>query len=163
MKHIVQVPAPAIVNRAVHSMAVIVAVLFAFHFARLSGFSAGAVAIALLAALFAAASLALRRTISIDRGQQCIVTTVTLLSLPLHVRKEALPGMAWAGVRRDLPDLVVEVGTPADEAVEVLRFRNAFGAREKEVSEACSALARSLGLEDRSPATFDPAARTPNP
>jgi len=149
MKHIVQVPAPAIVNRAVHSMAVIVVILFAFHFARLSGFTVGAVAIALLVALVAAGSLALRRTISIDAERQCIATSVTLLSIPLHKRTETLPGMAWAGVRSDLPDLVVEVGTLADEAVEILRFRNAFGAREKEVSEACSALARSLGLEDR--------------
>jgi hypothetical protein len=150
MKHIVQVPAPAIVNRAVHSMVVIVVILFAFHFARLAGFTAGSMALAFFAALVAAGSLALRRTIAIDAEQQSIITTVTLLSIPLHTRREALPGMAWAGVRTDLPDLVVEVGTPADEAVEILRFRNAFGAREKEVSEACSALARALGLEDRS-------------
>lgn len=149
MKHIVQVPGPAIVNRAVHSMAVIVVVLFAFHFARLSGFAAGALAIAVLVAVIAAGSLALRRTISIDTEQQRIATTVTLFSIPLHVRTEALPGMAWVGVRSDLPDLVVEVGTPADEVVEIQRFRNAYGAREREVSETCSALARALGLEDK--------------
>jgi hypothetical protein len=72
-----------------------------------------------------------------------------MFSIPLHVRTEALPGMAWVGVRSDLPDLVIELGTHADEAVEILRFRNAFGAREREVSEVCSTLARTLGLKDR--------------
>lgn len=150
MKHIVQVHAPAIVNRAVHSMAVIVVILFAFHFARLSGFAVGAVAIAILVALIAGGTFALRRTISIDTEKQTVDTTVALFSVPLHVHAEALPGMAWVGVRSDLPDLVVEVGTPADEVVEIQRFRNAYGAREREVSQACSALARALGLEDRS-------------
>ena len=149
MKHIVQVPGPAIVNRAVHTMAVIVVILFSFHFARLSGFSAGAMIIAFIVALVAAGSLALRRTVCVDAEQQRIDTTVTLLSIPLHMRSVALPGMAWAGVRSDLPDLVVEVGTPADEAVEILRFRNAFASRETEATEACSTLARALGMEDR--------------
>lgn len=149
MKHIVQIPGPAIVNRAVHSMAVIVVILFAFHFARLSGFAAGTVAVAILVALIATGTFALRRSISIDTEQQRVDTTVMLFSLPLHVHKEALPGMAWVGVRSDLPDLVVELGTPADEVVEIQRFRNAFGAREREVSETCSALARALGLEDK--------------
>lgn len=149
MKHTVQVPGPAIVNRAVHSMAVIVIILFAFHFSRLSEFSAGSVATAILVALIAVASLALRRTITVDTERQGVVTTVTLLSIPLRKRTVALPGMAWAGVRSDLPDLVVEVGTSADYAVEILRFRNAFGVREGEVSEACSSLARTLGLQDR--------------
>lgn len=136
-------------NRAVHSMVVIVVILFAFHFARLSGFSAGAMAIAALVALLASVSLALRRTVSIDTDQQRIDITVSLFSIRLHTRTEALPGMAWVGVRSDLPDLVVEVGTPADNAVEILRFKNAFGGRENEVSESCSALARALGLEHR--------------
>ncbi|WP_420473556.1 hypothetical protein [Noviherbaspirillum sp. ST9] len=149
MKHIVQVPGPAIVNRAVHGMVVIVVILFAFHFARLSGFAASAVAIALLVAMLAILSAALRRTVSIDSEQHRIDTTVSLLSIPLHTRTETLPGMAWVGVRSDLPDLVVEVGTPADESVEVLRFRNGFGARENEVSQSCLALAKALGLECR--------------
>lgn len=161
MKHLVQVPGPAIVNRAVHSMAVIVVVLFAFHFARLLDFAGIAVATALLVAMIAAGSLALRRSISVDTEKQTIDTTVTLFSIPLHVRTEALPGMAWVGVRSDLPDLVVEVGTPADEAVEILRFRNAFGAREREVLETCSALARALALEDKGHDSVAAARRVP--
>ena len=149
MKHIVQLPGPAIVNRAVHTMVVIVVALFAFHFTRLAEFSATAVAGALLAVLAALASLGLRRMVSVDADAQQVVTTVTLFSFPLRKHSEPLPGMAWAGVRSDLPDLVVEVGTPAGEAVEVQRFRNAYGNRESEAVAACSKLAQALQMEDR--------------
>ncbi|OWW21737.1 hypothetical protein [Noviherbaspirillum denitrificans] len=149
MKHVVQLPGPAIVNRAVHTMVVMVVALFAFHFARLAGFSAAAVAGAMLAVLVALASLGLRRMVSVDAGAQQVVTTVTLFSIPLREHNDPLPGMAWAGVRSDLPDLVVEVGTPSGEAVEVQRFRNAYGHRESEAIAACSKLAQALHMEDR--------------
>lgn len=149
MQHIVQLPGPAFINRAVHFMAVIVVILFAFHFARLAGFTAGAILAAAAVALAAAASMGLRRQISVDASAQRVTTTVMLLSIPLHTRITALPGMAWAGVRRDLPDLVVDVGSTSGEAVEVLRFRNAYGAGEDMAADACSRLARALQLEDR--------------
>ena len=149
MKHVVELPGPAIVNRAVHSMAVIVIILFASHFARLSGFSAAATAIAALVALAAACTFALRRSVSVDSDAQTITTTITGFSMPLRTRREHLPGMAWCGVRSDLPDLVVEVGNPEENAVEVLRFRNAYGSREKEVADACTRLAAALQIEDR--------------
>jgi len=149
MKHIVELPGPAIVNRAVHSMAVIVAILFAFHFARLAGFSATAVSVALLVALAALGSFGLRRTVSVDTDARCVTRAVTLFSVPIRTRRMALPGIAWSGVRSDLPDLVVEAGTAADETVEILRFRNAYGSRESEATDACSRLAGALQIEDR--------------
>lgn len=149
MKTIVELPGPAVVNRAVHTMAVIVIILFAFHFARLSGFSGTATSIAVLVSLLAAGSFALRRTISVDREAGHITRTITAFSVPLYARHLALPGMAWCGLRSDLPDVVVEVGLADGHAVEVLRFRNAYGRNEADAAQACSRLADALQIEDR--------------
>ncbi|HZW20724.1 hypothetical protein [Noviherbaspirillum sp.] len=146
MKHVLPLPGPAVVNRAVHSMAVIVIILFAFHFARLSGFSGAAVAVAVLVSLVAAASFGLRRTISVDKEEGCITRTLWVFSVPLRTRRRVLAGIAWCGVREDLPDLVIEVGSPDGDAEEVLRFRNGYGNRESEARAACSALAEALGI-----------------
>ena len=94
MKHIVELPAPAMINRPVHSMAVIVVVLFAFHFARLAGFSAGAITLALIAAVLAGASLGLRRALVIDSASHSITNTVTFFSVPVRWHRIELPGMA---------------------------------------------------------------------
>lgn len=148
MKHIVELPGPAIVNRAVHTMAVIVIVLFAFHFARLSGFSLAAIGLAALVAILAAGSFGLRRSISVNTNTRHVERAVTLFSFPLHIQRTNLAGITWSGVRSDLPDLVVEVGTPADETAEVLRFRSAYG-KEKDAIDACTKLAEALNIEDR--------------
>jgi len=149
MKHVVELPGSAIVNRAVHTMAVIVIILFAFHFARLSGFSASAVAIAALISLVAAASSGLRRVIAVDSGTRRITSTVAAFSLPLRTRHLDLPGMAWCAVRRDLPDLVVEAGNAAGETVEVFRFRNGYGSGESMADAACVRLAAALQVPVR--------------
>lgn len=161
MKHIVELPGPTIVNRPVHSMAVIVIILFAFHFARLAGFTAGAVSAALLVAVVAACSFGLRRSVSVDTTARTVKQTVTVFSITLHSRRMDLAAAAWAGVRSDLPDLVVEAGTSADDTIEILRFRNAYGRKESEVRAACSQLAAALQIEDRG--HFYTGAATPRP
>lgn len=149
MSKIIELETERLVNRAVHSMAVIVIILFAFHFARLAGFSTGSVSIAMLAAVLALGSLGLKRTISVDADRLHVSRSVSLFSIPLVTKRTDLSGIAWSGVRSDLPDLVVEAGTPADETVEVLRFRNAWGRREKDAIDACARLALALRIEDR--------------
>ena len=149
MKHIVELPGPAIVNRAVHSMAVIVVILFAFHFARLASFSTAAVSGALLVALAALGSLGLRRSVFVDAEARCVTRAVTIFAMPIHTSRTKLAGITWTGVRSDLPDLVVEAGTAQDETVEILRFRNAYGLRESEATGACTRLAQALQIEDR--------------
>lgn len=152
MKHVIELPGPVIVNRAVHTMAVIVTVLFAFHFARLSGFAPAPVAVALAVALLATGSLGLKRTVALESmaaDSRRLVTVVKLLSIPLTTKQTDLSSAAWAAVRADLPDLVVEVGTPADETVEIVRFRNAYGSREGEAAAACASVAAALHIEDR--------------
>jgi hypothetical protein len=150
MKHVIELPGPFIVNRAVHTMAVIVIILFAFHFARLSGFAVLPVAIALAVALAAAGSLALRKTAALESDARRLVTTTRIFSFPLRSAQTDLSSVTWAAVRADLPDLVVEVGTPADETVEIVRFRNAYGSREGEAAAACASIASALRIEDRS-------------
>ena len=150
MKHDFDLPGPFIVNRAVHTMAVIVTVLFAFHFARLSGFAAVPAVIALVVALAATGSLALRKTRTLEPGMTRLVTTTRLFSFPLRSTQTDLSSATWATVRADLPDLVVEVGTPADETVEIVRFRNAYGSGEGKAAAACASVAAALRIENRS-------------
>ncbi len=149
MKHVIELPGPFIVNRAVHTMAVIVTVLFAFHFARLSGFGVLQVAIALGVALVAAGSLALRKTSTLESEPRRLVSTVRAFSLPLKTTQTDLSSAAWAAVRADLPDLIVEVGTMSDETIEIVRFRNAYGSKEGEAAAACTSIASALRIEDR--------------
>ena len=149
MKHILALPGPAVVNRAVHSMVVIVVILFAFHFARLAEFTSAAVAVAVLVSLVAVASFGLRRTVSVDKEARCVTRTLWVFSVPLRTRRTVLAGIAWCGVREDLPDLVLEVGSADGDPAEVLRFRNGYGNRESEAEGACSTLAAALGIEER--------------
>lgn len=149
MKNVIELPGPVIVNRAVHSMAVIVIVLFAFHFARLSGFTPKGIAVALAVAALAAASLALKRTVEIDPGARRIVKSVRIGKLALGSTWIDVTGISWSAVRVDLPDLVVEAGNPAYETIEILRFRNAFGGRETQAAAASKTLAEALRIEDR--------------
>jgi hypothetical protein len=150
MKQRIELPGPVIVNRAVHTMAVIVIVLFAFHFARLSGFALTPVIVALVVALVAAASLGLKRSVTLEPETRRLVTTVNAFSIPLSTTRTDLSSATWTAVRADLPDLVVEAGTPADETVEIVRFRNAFGNREGEAAATCASVAAALQIEDRS-------------
>jgi len=148
MKPLLALSAPIFANRAIHSMGVIVIALFAFHFARLSGFTPVSVAIALVVAAVAAASLGLSSATVVQPDDPRLSKTVSLFSVPLLRKPIALQGRAWTQVRPELPDLVVEIESADGSAIEIARLKNGYGGKESQAASLARDIATILGIED---------------